>query len=134
MVSAVIVLHISCRPAAEAALRLHTVVQVVRRQRAAHAALALPARLRCACRAQLASGPEPGANAGAEAGAEAEGKIKGPARWCPPSQSARGLGAAQRRQRCVLLWSHIPMLIQLARVLFSIHCAVLRWRWPDGIV
>ena len=64
---------------------------------------------------------------------QTEGKIKGPARMCPPSQSARGLGTAPRLRRRVPCRSRFTIAARRLRVLFPMHCALMRWRFRHGI-
>lgn len=100
-----------------------SIVQMSFRQCAAVAALALsieqlgaPYVRLARCRSLDPKGP-----------VKAEGKIKGPARTGPQSQSARGLGAARRLAACVPFWSENPHGIELGRVPFSMRYASLRW-------
>lgn len=65
-------------------------------------------------------------------GAETEGKIKGPARQWPSSQSARGVGAARRLAAGVLPENAKPDGIGVSRVPSSMRCATLRWRRCHG--
>jgi len=129
----VMLAHSPCRrTAAEAALRLHSSVQMARRQRAASAAPARPFGLRCARRARLAACQSRERMREQTRKVKAEGKRKGPARLRPPIQSARGLAAAPRlrlrvpRERCL---SHG---CGLCRVRFPIHCALVRWSLRRG--
>ena len=62
-----------------------------------------------------------------------EGKIKGPARSRPQSQSARGLGAARRLAASVPLQNANPHGIELGRVPFLMRYASLRWRVCHGL-
>lgn len=62
-----------------------------------------------------------------------EGKIKGPARAGPLSQSARGLGVARRLVACVPSWSVNPQGIELGRVPSSTRYDNLRWSLCHGI-
>jgi hypothetical protein len=62
-----------------------------------------------------------------------EGKIKGPARGWPLSQSAHGLGAARRLAACVPRRSANPQGIELGRVPFSMRYACLSWSLCHGI-
>lgn len=110
------------------ALRLHSIVQIACRQRAAPAALALPARQRGTLRVPLAwaRSLDPGGRV------KSEGKIKGPARVRPQSLSARGLGTA--RSIAVLVPHRNAMRdgCEVCRVLPTIHCATLRWSLHRG--
>ena len=106
-----------------------SIVQMTCRQRAARAALALPVWQRCMSCMRLAWirnrapwGP-----------VKREGKIKGPARTRPLSQSARGLGAARRLAACVPSWSTNPYGIELGRVPSSMRHASLRWSLCHGL-
>jgi hypothetical protein len=65
--------------------------------------------------------------------AETEGKIKGPARTRPLSQSARGLGTARRLVACVPLQNANPQGIELGRVPSSMWYASLRWSLCHGL-
>ena len=106
-----------------------SIVQRSCRQRAAIAALAPPigrlgtpcVRL-VRCRSWAPWGP-----------VKTEGKIKGPARARPLSQSARGVGAARRLAACVLSKSANPQGIELGRVPFSMRYASLRWSACHGL-
>lgn len=62
-----------------------------------------------------------------------EGKIKGPARTRPQSQSARGLGAARRLAACVLLRNANPLGIRVGRVPSLMRYAILRWSLCHGL-
>ena len=61
-----------------------------------------------------------------------EGKIKGPARLCPPSQSARGLGTARCRVLGVPCRGRIRPAAGAWRVPFPIPCAHARWSGLHG--
>jgi hypothetical protein len=61
-----------------------------------------------------------------------EGKIKGPARTCLQSQSARGVAAARRLVACVPLRIANPEGIGLGRVPSSMRYAALRWSLSHG--
>ena len=107
----------------------HAFVQMPCRQRAARAALAPPVWQRCKHRMRLAWtrsrtpwGP-----------VKREGKIKGPARTRPQSQSARGLSAAQRLAACVPSQNANPQGIRVGRVPSLMHHARLRWSLCHGI-
>ncbi len=110
-------------------MNISSVVQMPCRQRAARAALALPVWQRCKQRMRLAWtrsrapwGP-----------VKREGKIKGPARAGPQSQSARGLGAARRLAACVPSQNANPQGIRVGRVPSWIRFAALRWSLCHGI-
>jgi hypothetical protein len=64
--------------------------------------------------------------------AETEGKIKGPARTRPQSQSARGVGAARSPAASVPPKYENPQGITVARVLYSMQLAALPWSWSHG--
>lgn len=99
------------------------------RQRAAIAALPLPigqpgtpcVRL-VLCRSRGPWGP-----------VKTEGKIKGPARTGPESQSARGVGAARRLAAGVPPRSTNPPGIELGRVPPLMGYAFLRWSMCHGL-
>ena len=61
-----------------------------------------------------------------------EGKIKGPARPCLQSQSARGVAAARRLLACVSSRSANPEGIGPGCVLSSTRHAALRWSLCHG--
>ena len=63
---------------------------------------------------------------------QTEGKIKGPARMCPPSQSARGLGTAPCRVHPVPCQDRIRPAAGPWRVPFPIPCAQARWSRLHG--
>lgn len=63
---------------------------------------------------------------------QTEGKIKGPARMCPPSQSARGLGTAPGRAHAVPCQDRIRPAAGPWRVPFPIPCAQARWSGLHG--
>lgn len=65
--------------------------------------------------------------------AETEGKIKGPARACPPSQSTREVAAARRRVAFVPSRSANPEGIGIVCVPSSMRYAALRWSWCHGL-
>lgn len=99
------------------------------RQRAAIAALALPiGQLATPCvrlaRCRSWGLWEP---------VKTEGKIKGPARARPQSQSARGVDAARRLAACVPPQNANPYGIELGRVPFSMPYASLRWSMCNGL-
>lgn len=64
--------------------------------------------------------------------AEAEGKKKGPARLRPPSQSARGFGAAPRVQARVPCEHNFARGAWCARVPSPTCCATVRWSLRHG--
>lgn len=99
------------------------------RQRAAIAALALPIGqlgtlgvLLARCRSWAPWGP-----------GKTEGKIKGPARTGPLSQSARRLGAARRLAACVPSKNANPQGIRVGRVPSWMRFAALRWSLCHGL-
>ncbi len=99
------------------------------RQRAVFAVLALPIGQHgtpCVqpvlCRSRDSKGP-----------VKTEGKIKGPARSRPQSESARGLGAARRLAACVPSWNANPYGVELGRVPFSMRYVGLRWSECRGL-
>lgn len=104
-------------------------VQMSCRQRAAVAALVLPiGRLDTPC-VRLAR-----CRSWAPWGlVKTEGKIKGPARVCLQSQSARGVAAARRLLACVPSRSENPVAIGLGRVPSSMRYATLRWSVCHGL-
>lgn len=109
-------------------MNIPSVVQMPCRQRAARAALALPVWQRCKHRMRLAWtrsrtpwGP-----------VKREGKIKGPARAGPLSQSARGLGAARRLVACVPSQNANPQGIRFGRVPSLMQFAASRWSLCRG--
>jgi len=65
-------------------------------------------------------------------GTQTEGKIKGPTRMCPPSQSARGLGTARCREHAVPCRGWIRPATCSRPVLIPTHCARVRWSWRHG--
>lgn len=115
------------RNAAAPALRLYSAVQTSCSQRAAWAAPPLPPGQRCAPRARLAVGRS------RERMRETEGKIKGAARSCLQSQSARGVAAARRLVARVPSRSVNPEGAGLGHVLSSMRYAALRWSWFHGL-
>jgi len=109
-------------------MNLPSIVQISRRQRAAIAALALHIEQRGAPWVRLA-GCRSRDRRGA---AKTEGKIKGPARAGPQSQSARGVGAARRLVAGVPSRSANPPGIEVRRVPPSTGFAALRWSLCHG--
>ena len=110
-------------------MTLLSIVQMPCRQRAAIAALAMPVRQRgtpCVRLACSRSRDPRGA-------AKTEGKIKGPARAGPQSQSARGVGAARRLVACVPSQNANPTGIEGGRVPSSTWFAALRWSLCHGL-
>lgn len=114
-------------------MNLLSVVQMPCRQRAARAALALPVWQRCKHRMRLAWTRSRAGSRRLQGPVKREGKIKGPARAGPLSQSARGFGAARRLVACVPSWSVNPQGIELGRVPSFIRFAALRWSLCHGI-
>lgn len=98
------------------------------RQPAAVAALALPIGLlgtHCVLPVLCRSGEPRGS-------VRTEGKIKGPARAGPLSQSARGVGAARRLAACVPSQNANPQGIALGCVPSLMRFAALRWSLCHG--
>lgn len=65
--------------------------------------------------------------------AETEGKIKGPARLGPLSQSARGLRTARRPVAPVPREYANPDSAEARRVPYAFRCAALRWSLGHAI-
>lgn len=110
-------------------MSIPSIVQMPCRRRAARAALALPVWQRCKHRMRLAWtrsrapwGP-----------VKREGKIKGPARSRPASQSARGLDAARWLAACVPSQNANPHGTELGRVPSLMRYASLRWSACHGL-
>lgn len=116
--------------AAGALLRLSSDVLRAGRQRAASAAPSLPRGQRFAPGARLAASRS--RERMREAETETEGKIKGPARKCLPSQSARGLGTAPCWAHAVPYRGWIRSAAGAESVLFPIRCAQARWSGRHG--
>lgn len=110
-------------------MNLSSVVQRARRQRAAMAALALHIEQRGTPGVRLACSR----SRDRRGAAKTEGKIKGPARAGPPSQSARGVGAARRLAAGVPSRNANPTGIGLGRVPSSTGLAALRWSLCHGL-
>lgn len=110
-------------------MNMAPIVQMTCRQRAARAALALLVWHRCKYRMRLAWIP----NRAPWGPVKREGKIKGPARAGPQSQSARGLGAARRLAACVPSQNANPQGIRVGRVPSWMRFAALRWSLCHGI-
>lgn len=108
-------------------MNLLSIVQMSCRQRAARAALALPVWQRCKHRMRLAWTRSRAGSRRLQGPVKREGKIKGPARTRPQSQSARGLDAARRLASGVLSRSVNPQAIELDRVPSLMRSATLRW-------
>ena len=110
-------------------MMVSSIVEMYCCQRAAIVALALPigqlgtlcARLAW-CRSQDIREP-----------VKTEGKIKGPARARPQSQSARGLGAARWLAACVPPQTANPYGIGVGRVPPLLRYAFLRWSLCHGL-
>ena len=64
--------------------------------------------------------------------AKAEGKIKGPARGRPETQSARGVGAARHLAMSVPRKSELPHLARVGHVPRPTGCAAVRWSSSHG--
>lgn len=116
-------------PCTPRATTLHANVQTSCHQRVVPAALALPIRQRDTPGVWLAHSR----SQDPRGQAKTEGKIKGPARTCPQSQSARGVGAARRLIACVPSWSANLQGIELGRVPSSMRYATLRWSLCHGL-
>ena len=108
-------------------MNLLSIVQMSCRQRAARAALALPVWQRCKHRMRLAWARSRAGSRRLQGPVKREGKIKGPARARPQSQSARGLGAARRLVACVPSKNANPQGIRVGRVPSWMRFAALRW-------
>ena len=113
-------------------MSISSVVQMPCRQRAARAALALPVWQRCKHRMRLAWTRRRAGSQRLQGPVKREGKIKGPARDRPQSQSARGLGVARRPKAGVPLRSAKPNGIGAGRVPSSMRCATVRWSLCHG--
>jgi hypothetical protein len=107
-------------------------VQMACRQRADPAALALPVCQRCNPRLQLAWTRCRAGSRRLQGPVKREGKIKGPARAGPQSQSARGLGAARRLAAYVPSQNANPQGIKVGRVPPLMQFAALRWSLCHG--
>ena len=106
-----------------------SIVQMTCRQRAARAALALPVwqrRMSCMGLAWIRNRAPWGP-------VKREGKIKGPARAGPLSQSARGVAAARRLVACVPSRSANPEGTGLGSVPSSMRYACPRWSLCHGL-
>lgn len=109
-------------------MKMASIVQMSCRQRAERAAPGLPVWQRHTSgvwlawtRSRAPWGP-----------VKREGKIKGPARTRPQSQSARGLGAARRLAACVPSQNANPLGVELGRVPSLMRYAILRWSLCHG--
>ena len=114
-------------------MNMPSIVQMPCRQRAARTALALPVWQRCKHRMRLAWTRSRAGSRRLQGPVKREGKIKGPARTRPQSQSARGLGAARRLAACVPLQNANPQGIRVVRVLSWMRFAALRWSLCHGL-
>ena len=114
-------------------MNMPSVVQMLCRQRAAQAALALPVWQRCKHRMPLAWTRSRAGSRRLQGPVKREGKIKGPARAGPQSQSARGLGAARRLVACVPSQNANPQSIRVGSVPSLMLFAALRWSLCHGI-
>jgi hypothetical protein len=103
------------------------------RRRAAIAALVLPVQQHHTVYVWLAWTRSRAGSRRFQGPVKTEGKIKGPARGWPLSQSAHGLGAARRLAACVPRRSANPQGIELGRVPFSMRYACLSWSLCHGI-
>jgi hypothetical protein len=113
-------------------MNISSFVQMPCRQRAARAALALPAWQRCKHRVRLTWTRSRAGSRRLQGPVKREGKIKGPARAGPQSQSARGLDAAQRLAACVPSQNANPYGIRVGRVPSWMRSAALRWNLHHG--
>lgn len=113
-------------------MNMPSIVQMPCRQRAARAALALPVWQRCKYRMRLAWTRSRAGSRRLQGSVKREGKIKGPARTRPQSQSARGLGAARRLAACVPSQNANPLGVELGRVPSLMRYAILRWSLCHG--
>lgn len=114
-------------------MNMFSAVQMFCCQRAARAALTLPVWQRCKHRMRLAWDQSRTGNRRRQGPVKREGKIKGPARAGPQSQSARGLDAAQRLATCVPSQNANPQSIRVGRVQSSMRSAALRWSLRHGL-
>ena len=113
-------------------MNISSVVQISCRQRAARAALALPVWQRCKHRMRLAWTRSRAGSRRLQGPVKREGKIKGPARAGPQSQSVRGLGAARRLAAGVPSQNANPQGTELGRVPSWVRFAALRWSLCHG--
>lgn len=114
-------------------MNIPSVVQMPCRQRAAWAALSLPVWQRRKHRMRLAWTRSRAVSRRLQGPVKREGKIKGPARTRPQTQSARGLGAARWLAACVPSWGANPQGIGGGRVPSSMRYASLRWSMCHGL-
>lgn len=114
-------------------MNLPSVVQRSCRQRAARAALSLHIEQRGTPCVRLACSRSRDRSRRLQGAAKTEGKIKGPARAGPQSQSARGVGAARRLVACVPSQNANPTGIEGGRVPSSTWFAALRWSLCHGL-
>ena len=114
-------------------MKIPSVVQMSCRQRAARAALARPVWQRGRHRMRLAWTRSRAGSRRLQGPVKREGKIKGPARAGPQSQSARGLDAAQRLAACVPSQNANPQGMRVGRVPSWMRFAVLRWSLCHGL-
>lgn len=113
-------------------MTMPSVVQISCRQRAAIAALSLHVEQRGTPCVRLAGCRSRDRSRRLQGPVETEGKIKGPARAGPQSQSARGVCAARRLGACVPSRSANPTGIGFDRVPPSTGFAALRWSLCHG--
>jgi len=114
-------------------MNIPSVVQMPCRQRAAWAALSLPVWQRRKHRMRLAWTRSRAVSRRLQGPVKREGKIKGPARSGPQSQSARGLGAARRLAACVPSQNANPRGTKVGSVPSWMRFAALRWRLFHGL-
>lgn len=114
-------------------MNMPSIVQMLCRQRAAWTALALPVWQRCKHRMRLAWTRSRGGSQRLQGPLKREGKIKGPARVRPQSQSARGLDAARRLAACVPPHNANPQDINVGHVPSLMRYASLRWSVCHGL-
>lgn len=113
-------------------MNMPSIVQMPCRLRAARAALALPVWQRCKHRMRLAWTRSRAGSRRLQGPVKREGKIKGPTRAGPQSQSARGLGAARWLAACVPSQNANPHGIKIGRVPSWMRFAALRWSLCHG--
>ncbi|MDO8264025.1 MAG: hypothetical protein Q7T21_12500 [Gallionella sp.] len=114
-------------------MNIASIVQMFYRQREARAALALPVWQRCKHRVRLAWIRSRAGSRRLQGLVKREGKIKGPARAGPLSQSARGLGAARWLAACVPLQDANPLGFRIGHVPSWMRFSALRWSLCHGL-
>lgn len=110
-------------------MKMSFIVQMSCRLRAAIAALALPIGQLGTLGVRLARSRSPNLREPVKT----EGKIKGPVRARPLSQSVRGVGAARRLAACVPRLSTNPQGIRVSHVSPLMRFAALRWSLCHGL-